>query len=359
MEYLLAVLVMGSLIVFLGGLWWLARQLKPTATNSGLNLLQQDLLSLNQQVGQLTQHLGTKIDQNNLAVQASLSQQLEQSAKLIAEVSTRLTQLGETNKRVISVADELKTLQAVLQNPKQRGVFGEYYLQTVLDNVLPPGQFQLQYHFADGKIADAVIFLDQNKILPIDAKFSLENYNRYTQAATKTERERYLALVRTDLKKRIDETSKYIQPTQQTMDFAIMFIPSEAIYYDLLVSGVGEAGHARDLLEYAFRDKKVIIASPTTFLAYLQTVLQGLRSLQIEREAQAIQKRVQDLGRHLQQYDHYWRKLGQALSTTVGHYNHASKELVKVDRDVIKIAGGTPTSAVETVAKPQLETDLT
>jgi DNA recombination protein RmuC len=137
------------------------------------------------------------------------------------------------------------------------------------------------------------------------------------------------------------------------MEFAFMFIPSEALYHDLLLAEVGSAGSARDLIEYAFRDKKVIIVSPTSLMAYLQTVLQGLRSLQIEQEAQIIQKRVGELGVHLANFDVYMRKLGQSLGTTVGHFNTAHKELGKVDKDVVKIAGGKTKIEMKVIDKPQ------
>jgi DNA recombination protein RmuC len=176
-------------------------------------------------------------------------------------------------------------------------------------------------------------------VLPIDSKFSLENYNRMIEATDKLERERLMAKVKNDLKLRIDETSKYIRPSEKTMDFAFMFIPSESLYYDLLISNVGTGSSSRDLIEYAFRDKHVIIVSPTSFMAYLQTVLQGLRSLQIEEQAKDIQLRVGKLGQHIAKFDEYMQKLGNALGTTVGHYNSAHKELSKVDKDIIKIAG--------------------
>ena len=199
---------------------------------------------------------------------------------------------------MVDVADELKTLQNVLQNPKQRGVLGEYLLQTVLENVLPPERFQLQYRFKDGETVDAVIVLDKNILLPVDSKFSLENYNRIVEEKDKAPRETLIKSFKADLKNRIDETAKYIRPSEGTMDFAFMFIPSEAIYYDLLINKVGVTStSARDLIEYAYRDKKVIIVSPTSFMAYLQTVLQGLRSLQIEEQAKDIQIRVGQLGR--------------------------------------------------------------
>ena len=236
------------------------------------------------------------------------------------------------------MATDLKTLQNVLQNPKQRGVFGEYYLSSVLENVLAPGQYQTQYKFKDGEIVDAVILLDKGRILPIDSKFSLENYNRMINVSGK-EREQLLAKVKADLKGRIDETSKYIRPGERTMDFAFMFIPSESLYYDLLINNVGSGSSSRDLIEYAFRDKHVIIVSPTSFMAYLQTVLQGLRSLQIEEQAKDIQVRVGKLGQHIAKYDEYMNKLGNSLGTTVNHYNNAYKEFGKVDKDVVKITG--------------------
>jgi DNA recombination protein RmuC len=254
------------------------------------------------------------------------------------------------------VADELKTLQNVLQNPKQRGVLGEYYLQSVLENVLPPERFHLQHKFKDGETVDAVIVLDKNKLLPVDSKFSLENYNRIIEEKTKAPRDNLIKLFKADLKNRIDETAKYIRPNEGTMDFAFMFIPSEAIYYDLLVNKIGVTStSARDLIEYAYRDKKVIIVSPTSFMAYLQTVLQGLRSLQIEEQAKEIQIRVGLLGEHLKKYDSFMQKLGGSLGTTVGHFNNAHKELKKVDKDVLKIAGTSPAIEPLLVDKPQSE----
>jgi putative DNA recombination protein len=318
----------------------------------------ENLSNLNQKVGEnltsLNEKVNEKLERNNAQMQTSMTKQLSESAKIVDEVSKRLTKLDETNRRVVDVADELKTLQNVLQNPKQRGVFGEFYLESVLDNVLPPKNFQTQYRFKSGVIADAVIFLDRNKILPIDSKFSLENYNRMIQAEDKTERERLLNLVKQDLKGRIDETSKYILPEEGTMDFAFMFIPSESLYYDLLINNVGNGGSSRDLIEYAFRDKRVIIVSPTSFMAYLQTVLQGLRSLQIEEQAKDIQIRVGKLGDHIRKFDDLMNKMGKSLSTTVNHYNNSYKELNKIDKDVVKISGGQAVIEAETVDRPQL-----
>jgi DNA recombination protein RmuC len=211
----------------------------------------------------------------------------------------------------------------------------------------------MQYAFKDGDIVDAAIFLDKGKVLPVDSKFSLENYNRMIEADDKSLRDVLLAKVKTDLKGRIDETAKYIRPQEGTMDFAFMFIPSESLYYDLLINNVGTGGSSRDLIEYAFRDKRVIIVSPTSFLAYLQTVLQGLRSLQIEEQAKDIQIRVGLLGVHIKKFDELLNKMGKSLSTTVNHYNNSYKELAKIDKDVVKISGGSNNAEAVIVDRPQ------
>ena len=346
---IVVILGFGAVIAVLNG------RLRELKSSSAVELMKADVTELSRSIAGLQQTMGDKLERSNLAVQTSVQRQLSESAKLVADVTQRLAKLDETNRRVVDVADELKTLQNVLQNPKQRGVFGEYYLQSVLENVLPPGQFQMQYKFADGEIVDAVIFLEKGQMLSIDSKFSLENYNRMIVAADKEERERYLLRVKADLKGRIDETSKYIRTSEKTMDFAFMFIPSESLYYDLLINNVGPGGSSRDLIEYAFRDKRVIIVSPTSFMAYLQTVLQGLRSLQIEEQAKDIQVRVGKLGQHIGRFEDYMQKLGNALGTTVNHYNAAHKELAKVDKDIVKIAASESTVDPLLLDKPSRE----
>ncbi|MFZ1522498.1 MAG: DNA recombination protein RmuC [Candidatus Saccharimonadales bacterium] len=310
------------------------------------NYLKKDIDGVSQNLRELQNSLQEKIseklERSQNQTNQTIQRQFEQSAKIIADVQKQLTQLDETNKQVKDVAGDLKTLQNVLTNPKQRGVLGEYYLETVLKNVLPPERFQLQFKFKDNETVDAVIFLEKDKVLPIDSKFSLENYNRLVGMNTGTEeRAKLERQFKNDLKLRIDETAKYIRPEEDTMDFAFMFIPSEAIYYDLLVNKIGSnTVSSRDLIEYAFREKHVIIVSPTSFMAYLQTVIQGLRSLQIEEQAKEIQKRVGELGRHLKVYQDYQKKLGNSLKTTVNHYNASEKEFKKLDKDVVKINGG-------------------
>lgn len=362
----IAVMVLGVLCVVLLVVVLRRPSAPATDTNAAL-LLKQDLTQLSQDITKLKdglQHQITdRMDKNQELMRESMQKQFSVSSKLIADVTERLTKLDETNKRVVNVADELKTLQNVLQNPKQRGVLGEYYLTQVLENVLPPDRFKLQFKLGKDDeghdlICDAVILLDKGKMLPVDSKFSLENYNRLLEEKDKTQREVLAKAFKADLKNRIDETSKYIRPREGTMDYAFMFIPSEAIYYDLLVNKVGATNTtARDLIEYAFREKKVIIVSPTTFMAYLQTVLQGLRSLQIEEQAKEIQQRVGELGRHITTYEQFMQKLGGSLGTTVNHFNSAHKELKKIDKDVVKIAHTSPGVEPLLLDKPDLSDD--
>jgi DNA recombination protein RmuC len=293
------------------------------------------------------------LGETQLQLGKTLQTQFGQSAKIISEVTDRLAKIDETNKQVVGFAEQLQSLENILKNPKQRGILGEYYLETVLKNVLPPGSFQMQYGFNNGDIVDAAVFV-KDKIIPVDAKFSLENYNRAIEERDPVRREEFEDAFKSDLKKRIDETSKYIKPAEGTMDFAFMFIPSEGIYYDLLINKVGSLKvNTEALIEYAFRDKKVIIVSPTSFLAYLQTVMQGLRALAIEESAKEIRERVADLGRHIAAYDEYFKKVGNNLATTVNSYNVAAKELVKIDKDVVKIAGGDRVIESVTLDKPQ------
>lgn len=298
-----------------------------------VELIKADVTELNRSIIKLQESMADRLERNNTAIQTTVQKQLAESAKLVADVTTRLTKLDETNKRVVDVATELKTLQNVLQNPKQRGVIGEYYLEQILKNTLPPGAFTLQYKLGEGMIVDAVIHYE-DKLLPLDSKFSLENYNRMLEAKG-AEKESYEKLFKNDIKGRIDETSKYIKPGKGTLDQALMFIPSETIYYDILTEKVGING--RNLLAYA-AEKKVTIVGPTTLSAMLQTVAHGLRSIEIHKDTEKIRKNIEQLQKHLIAHNGYMQKLGASLGTTVGHFNTTYKELGKIDRDIVKIA---------------------
>lgn len=324
------IIVLVILVAGFGAVFWFLR-----SERGELKKDDQALLMLQNQINEITRAVDSKLGESTRVIQ----QQFGESARIIREITAELTKVGEGQKQVVDIARQLESLQDILKNPKQRGVLGEYYLETVLKNVMGPGQYQIQYEFKDGTAVDAVVFV-KDKIIPIDSKFSLENYNRILESKDDAERQRLESVFRDDLKTRIDETAKYIKPDENTMEFAFMFIPSEAVYYDLLINKVGAVkANTRDLIEYAAGEKKVMIVSPTTFLAYLQTVLQGLKALQIEESAKEIRKRVGELGRHLASYETYMKKLGTHLGTTVNMYNSAYKELGKIDKDVLKISG--------------------
>ncbi len=331
-------------------------------------LIQQSekLSQLSSQNSELRQELDRKLSETHRSNQDQFGQTTRivqnitaQSAKLIADVTEKLTKLDETNKQVVNFSAQLQNLQDILKNPKQRGVLGEYFLEETLKNVLPPNSYQMQYPMGKdertGKdlIVDAVVFV-KDKVIPIDAKFSLENYERILNATTQEAREKLEAVFKQDLKNRIDETAKYVLPEKKTMEFAFMFIPSEAIYYDLLINKVGAVKvNTRDLIEYAIRDKKVIIVSPTSFLAYLQTVLQGLKAMQIEEKAKEIRANIEKLGKHMNSYDEFMKKLGTSMSTTVNHYNNAYSEFKKIDKDVTKITEGKSKIEVLKIDRPK------
>ncbi len=311
--------------------------------------------TVDMKVDSLTKTVDTKINDSNRSIQESMRGQLSESSKLIKEVTQGLTKLDETNRQVVSFADQLQNLQDILKNPKQRGILGEYYLETLLKNVLAPGQYQMQYAFKNGEIVDAAVFV-KDKIIPIDSKFSLENYNKLVEEKNPAEKEKLEKAFVNDLKLRIQETAKYVRPAEKTMDFAFMFIPHEAIYYDLLVNKIGAAvGETDNLIQRAASKYKVIIVSPTSFLAYLQTVLQGLKAMQIEETAKDIVKHVEQLGTHLKKYEEYHSKLGISLGTVINHYNNSNKEFKKVDKDILRITGETPGLVVAAIEGPEQE----
>lgn len=350
---ILIVLIVLIVILNAGIIFLVLRKKPEKEDGTGLRLILDQLNNLSKTVDH-------KIGESNRFVHEAVKTQFGESAKLIKDVTEGLTKLDETNKQVVSFADQLQSLQDVLKNPKQRGILGEYYLETLLKNVLSPGSFEMQYKLGrdeEGRdlIPDAVVFV-KDKIIPVDSKFSLENYNKIIEEKNEAEKEKLEKLFVNDLKNRIVETAKYIQPSKGTVDFAFMFIPHEAIYYDLLVNKIGALKEdSESLIQRAAGKYKVIIVSPTSFLAYLQTVLQGLKAMQIEETAKDIIKRVDELGKHIKGYEEYHSKLGNAVSVVVNHYNASGKELKKIDKDVMRITGSAPGIEILAVDRPGLE----
>lgn len=318
---------------------------------------EKSMLLLQNQIAQLKQELNSQLQaqqnvintrlqsqQDSLTKQYGINSELLQkvsssNTKIVQEVTEKLTKLDDTNKQIMGFATQLQSLENVLKNPKHRGILGEFFLEDLLGAVMPQGTYKMQYTFtSDGAIVDAALLL-KDKIIPIDAKFSLETYNRIQEENDKDKRSLLEREFKNDLKGRIDETAKYVRPEEGTTDFALMFIPAEGIFYNLLMYKVGTASvSSEDLINYAFK-KHVVIVSPNTLFAYLQTILQALKALQVEESVKDVIKKVGMLGKHLANYNEHMLKVGKHLGTTVSTYNKASQEFGKIDRDVLKISG--------------------
>lgn len=323
-------IVILSIILFLAvaAVLYLLRKNQKPQENQGLLMLQN-------QLNEVSRTLETRLGESTRLMQ----NQFGESTRIVRDVTDRLAKLDETNRQVIGFADQLQRLQDILKNPKHRGGLGEYYLETLLKNAFQPKQYQMQYEFKNGDKVDAVLFVG-DKIVPVDSKFSLENYNRLIEENDPIRRAEYEALFKQDLKKRIDETAKYIRPQEGTTDFAFMFIPAEGIYYDLLVNKVGAAKiNTRDLFDYAVSEKRVHIVAPTTFYVVLQSMGQGMKAYQIQESTKEILKNVGMLEKHLRAYSDYYIKLGKHLQTTVNTYDNASKEFMKIDKDIFRLTG--------------------
>jgi len=314
---------------------------------------QEGMILLQRQLEQLRQTMDSRMGEATERMYQSTKTQFSESQHLIREINKEVneqlrsvvkgvSEVSESSKQVFTVAEQLQNLEKVLKHQKQRGNLGEASLQLALENILPATAYKLQHQFEGGEVVDAVV-ITKDGMIPIDAKFSLDNYRRLVDEEDENRRVELERDFKNDLKKRIDETAKYIRPKDGTLPFAFMYIPAEAIYYDLLVNEVGSVKvNTRSLIDYAYKDKNVIIVSPTTFAAYLQSVLYGFRAFKIEESAKEIGKHVENLSRHLNAYDSYFKKVGNSLGTTVNHYNAAQKELGKIDKDVTRITGQSP-----------------
>ncbi len=325
----------------------------------------QGLVMLQNQMQNLTRAMDTKLSEGSDRMFESMRTQFDQSQNLMStitsqvsqqllEVTKGVTETKESTKQVFVIAEQLSNLEKVLKNQKQRGNLGEASLELVMSNILPPTAYKMQYEFPGGETVDAVIFTKEG-VIPVDAKFPLENYTRLHAEKDDVRRVEFEEAFKRDLKRRIDETSKYVRPKDGTLPFAFMYIPAEGIYYDLLNDGIG-AVNTRNLIDYAQNERHVIIVSPTTFAAYLQSVLYGFKAFKIEEQAKDIAKNVEALGRHINAYQEFYKKLGSSLSTTVNHYNAGTRELGKIEKDVLKIdASAEIDISLAVLDKPLLE----
>ena len=276
----------------------------------------------------------------------------------LEKVTKELEKIKGTNEQVLTFANQMKTLEKILGNQKQRGILGEIQLENLLANVLPPELFQMQYSFNNNEAVDAIIKVGEF-VIPIDAKFSLDNYNKMIES-DETDAERLSDLERkfkNDIKNRIDETSKYIRPNEGTVDYAYMFIPADGLYQDLLNNKVGSLKiNQRDLVSYAYQ-KKVMIVSPMSLFPMLQVTSKALNNMKVEESIQEIQMNIEKLGNHLKAYLTYHEKLGNSLSTVVNHYNVSNNEFKKIDKDITKLTSNKASIGIETesLERPLIE----
>ena len=291
----------------------------------------------------------SKQDQKNMEIRFS---------ETINKLTKELEKIKGTNEQVLTFANQMKTLEKILGNQKQRGILGEIQLENLLANVLPPELFQMQYSFNNGEAVDAVIKVGEF-IIPIDAKFSLDNYNKMIESdETETDKLNDLEKkFKNDIKNRIDETAKYIRPNEGTVDYAYMFIPADGLYQDLLNNKVGSLKiNQRDLVSYAYQ-KKVMIVSPMSLFPMLQVTSKALNNMKVEESINEIQMNIEKLGNHLNAYLTYHEKLGNSIGTVVNQYNVTNKEFKKIDKDITKLTSNRSTIGIETenIEKPLVE----
>ena len=367
MDYILLIL----LLVLLATVFYLIKSKSISGSNELFvqltNNLSNEIQSIRKEVGENSQKnrlelesklslINKEINNFHKSSKEDIQKQFSDSNKVIKDVTTELEKIKGTNKQVLNFANQMKSLEKILGNQKQRGIFGEIQLENLLSNVLPPEIFQMQYSFSSGEIVDAIVKVNDH-IIPIDAKFSLDNYNKMIESSDQLEIEGLEKKFRVDIKSRIDETSKYIKPSEKTLDYAFMFIPADGLYQDLLNNRVGSLQiNSKDLVSYAY-EKKVMIVSPMSLFPMLQITMKALNNLKFEKSVDEVIKNVQKLSNHLNSYQNSHNRLGKSLSAAVNHYNDTSKEFVKIDKDVTKISNGNFNIGLDTspVERPYIE----
>ena len=367
LEYVLLILIVGGF----AGLYFKKSNTSESNSNELLvqlnDSLRKEIQEIRKEVGENSQKGRKEIEEKlkdinkgiNTFQESSkedMQKQFASSNKVIKEVTSELEKIKGTNEQVLGFANQMKTLEKILSNQKQRGILGEIQLENLLANVLPPELFQMQYSFNSGALVDAIVKVG-DYIIPVDAKFSLDNYNKMIESEEKSEIESLEKKFKDDIKKRIDETAKYILPNEKTTDYAYMFIPADGLYQDLLNSRVGTLQiNSKDLVAYAYT-KKVMIVSPMSLFPMLQITVKALHNLKVERSIEDILKNINKLSNHLNAYKDSHDSLGKTIRTVVNHYNKSSSEFKKIDKDVLKISGGNTQINFDTelIDKPHLD----
>ncbi len=282
------------------------------------------VLKISSQVNERLNQMSQSIQEANKII----GQNLGSATSAFGNVREQLGKLEETNKQIISISKDITSLQELLRAPKFRGAMGETLLENLLSQVLPKEHYQAQYRFKSADSVDAVIRLGE-RLVPVDAKFSLENFQKMTEAGDEPEKESFRKKFIQDIKNRINEiAAKYILPAENTYDFALMYIPAENVYYEVIIK--------EDIFSYSM-SKKVIPVSPNTFYAYLQVICLGLRGLKVEENAKMILKSLGGLSVETDKLKEDFNILGNHLLNANTKYSDAQKRLDKVSGRIADI----------------------
>lgn len=258
-----------------------------------------------------------------------LDTRLNSAADQFSRVQKELARVQETNRHIQELASDISSLEKILTAPKLRGSLGEYFLKDLLAQVFPRQNYDLQYTYKSGETVDAVIRL-KGGMISVDAKFPLENFRRIVNEENEIERKRYQKAFRSDVKKHIDAiSSKYILPDEGTLDFALMYIPAENVYYETIIKDTEES----ELMRYAY-EKQVIPVSPNTLYVYIHTILLGLKGMQVEEHARVIMGDLQKLSKVHDQFRTDFDILGKHVNNAKNMYDSADKRLGKFENQL-------------------------
>jgi len=310
------------------------------------------------QLNETTKRVNERLKENSEMIQRqhqSVGERLDNAAKAVSAVTGKLSKIEEGNKRIYDVGKDIASLQEILKAPKLRGGLGEHFLQDLLAQIFPADRFTMQYGFKSGEKIDAVIHVRDNHLIPVDSKFPLENFKKMIETEDEKDKNQFRKTFINDVKKRIDEiAAKYILPDEGTLDFALMYVPAENIYYETIIK---EQQDNKNLSAYAF-SKHVIPVSPNTFYVYLQTILMGLRGFQVEKETKQILASLSGLRVDFEKFGMDFSLIGKHLSHAKGSYENSEKKLLRFSdklSQVESLSGAKVPREIKSVDQAQIE----
>lgn len=267
--------------------------------------------------------------------QTTMGQRLDQAARAVSDVHGQLGTLTEATRRMEQVGRDISGLEQILRAPKIRGGFGELLLERLLAEILPVGGYRVQHGFRSGDKVDAVIAVG-DRLVPVDAKFPLENFRRWLEEPDEERRRPHRRAFLRDVRNRVDEIAKkYILPDEGTFDFALMYIPAENVYYEVILR---DEDADDPVLSYAL-GKRVIPVSPNSFYAYLQVILLGLRGLRVEQNAREILGALTRLQGDTARFREHFDTLGRHITNAKNKYDEATTALARLETKLEDAAG--------------------